>query len=291
MGELCEIFLDKDVYEPGDTVTGKVVCNFDTENQINGIRVLIKGRAKVYWKEGRYTVYQDDKTYFEFETALVDNDTTFPIGTHEFPISFDLPGTLPSSMEETHGNVRYKIQAVVGRSWSFDYVCRLPFTVYSIHNLNQFEEINQPIQCAEEKIPFALFGESPPIKILVNLPQSCYAVNDTISFFVKVINESAVSIEDVRFRIVQGYVFFARNRSMQHISYESDEYVSTEVKVEGESENQWNLKMIVPSDIFIGVLDDCDIIKIFWKLRGEVCLPFPHSNFTIDVPLVLGLRD
>ncbi|KAK4878849.1 hypothetical protein RN001_011355 [Aquatica leii] len=292
MGELCEIFLDQDVYQPGETVTGKIMCNFDTENQVNGIRVLMKGRAKVYWKEGRYTVYQDDKMYFEFETALVDNETTFAPGLYEYPISFELPNALPSSMEETHGNVRYKVQAVIDRPWSFDHVCRLPFTVYSVNNLNEMEDLNQPTQSVEEKIPFALFGQSPPIKVLVNLPQSCYAPNDTVSFFVKIINESAVCIEDVRFRIIQGYTFYARNRSTQHISYISEECANTDFEVKGESEGQWNLEITVPADIFIGVLDDCDVIKIFGSYGEKYVFRFltPILLLTCHWCLVLEIK-
>ncbi|KAF5296324.1 hypothetical protein FQA39_LY12541 [Lamprigera yunnana] len=290
MSEGCEIYMDKDIYHPGDVVSGRVECTFPSECKINAIRVVFRGRAKVYWKEGRYTVYQDDKVYFQKESELLESETIFNPGIYNYTFTFALPETLPSSMEETHGNVRYKVIAIVGRTWAMDYVSRFLFTVYSMNNLNLMGHLNRPVKYEVEKTPFALFGEPPPIKVIINLARNGFFFDEFIPFSAKVVNRSAVNIEEIRFKIIQGYSFHVRKHSIQHCSYTSPEYAIIDSGVSAESEDEWGLELRVPSDIFIGSFDDCEMIKIFWKLRGEVCLPFPHTNFTIDVPLVLGDR-
>ena len=66
------------------------------------------------------------------------NNTHHPPGHGMYTFEYQLPVNIPSSFEGGIGWVRYLIECVIDRPWKFDHKAKLPFTVNSIFDLNQF---------------------------------------------------------------------------------------------------------------------------------------------------------
>ncbi|KAK3090525.1 hypothetical protein FSP39_012489 [Pinctada imbricata] len=97
-----ELELDKDVYYAGETLSGRVVVS-NTENiKVQGIRLLLRGKAHVEWKinkAGDRRIVKDDEYYID-EKKIVwgkdknDADGGIPIlprGNHKYKFQFKLP--------------------------------------------------------------------------------------------------------------------------------------------------------------------------------------------------------
>lgn len=289
MEDKFEIILNKQVYKPGENVDGIVRYTVSSEDKVKAIRIKFKGRAKIYWKEGRYTSYSGQETYFETESDLLSEETELVPGVYDYPFQYALPSQLPSTMEEIHGTVRYYTQATLDKPWTMDNVIREAFTVNSYNDLSTMPELKLPVEIMEEKVPLSIFGGSSAIKVQINLPQTGYKLKDTICFSARVKNESNVDVNEIRFKFVQGFQFYAENKSTQHDSFTDEELIVNDGNVPAGTEKKWNLELKISPDTYAASLENCEIIKVFWELRGEICLPFPHTNFTIHCPFVLGV--
>lgn len=71
-------------------------------------------------------------------TKFPDNSqiTILP-GHHEYPFSFQLPHSIPSSFEHSYGYIRYTVKAVIDRPWKFNHESKAAFTVISHLDLNK----------------------------------------------------------------------------------------------------------------------------------------------------------
>lgn len=52
LGQDMEIVLDKALYHPGDTISGKVMLSVEQPTEFDSIGVRARGEAKVHWTEG-----------------------------------------------------------------------------------------------------------------------------------------------------------------------------------------------------------------------------------------------
>lgn len=113
MGKLknIEIYFDnnKNVYYPGDSLSGNVVLESRGMIKINALKVFIRGIAKVHWTEtktagyrmGNYTEhYRSEIEYICLKQTLIGgrlSNTNEHVkeficdGYHVFPFNFNLP--------------------------------------------------------------------------------------------------------------------------------------------------------------------------------------------------------
>uniref|UniRef100_A0A915MJ10 Arrestin-like N-terminal domain-containing protein n=1 Tax=Meloidogyne javanica TaxID=6303 RepID=A0A915MJ10_MELJA len=125
-----DIRLEKDVYYPGEPLNGVVIIDLMEPIKLRGIRVFLRGRARVQWKvlkSGESKTLKDDQyllddkallwgrerqqqqqTFDELdETTSIESDLIqqqqtqiLPKGLHELAFNFNLPPTqLPCSLE------------------------------------------------------------------------------------------------------------------------------------------------------------------------------------------------
>ncbi|KAF2905352.1 hypothetical protein ILUMI_00825 [Ignelater luminosus] len=289
MVEECNVVLDNEEFYPGQVISGRVECNFSTENKVRAIRVRFKGRAKVHWREGRYGNYSADETYFEMESDLLDGEMIIPQGQHKYPFSFNLPFLLPPSISHEYGNVRYTVQATINRPWAFDHRNKKMFTVNSYTDLNTMDEAKKPIELTKVKRPFSLFSERGPITINVKLPITGHVPSQMVTFSSHVKNNSNVNVQEVRFKLVQRFEFRCKLRTKSIDTILAQEFAIIDSAISPGCEKSWDLlELRVPANMFIGNLSFCNIIKSFFELRGEVVLPLPHRNLELAIPLLLG---
>ena len=79
--------------------------------------------------------------FFENSDPSQQGSEHHPAGNFQYPFSFQLPPTLPSSFEGEHGNVRYFIKGTIDRPWRFDHTCKTMFTVVANFDLNQLPQL------------------------------------------------------------------------------------------------------------------------------------------------------
>lgn len=284
MAGSCEIVFEKEIYHPGESINGKLNCNFFTPCTVRDIKITFSGRAKVAWKTGKHTNTKCEP-FFDMESSLLQCETKFEPGTHAYPFTFNLPDNLPSSMDSASGNIQYKAKGKIDKEWSLDDTCKKFFTVYACNYLSTM--CSSPVELVEEKIPSSL-SVNGPIRLTVNLPRDSYAPNDMVTFVAKINNDSSTTVKELRFQIVQDFSFHTDTKSTEDTVSGSEEFAVVDSVVNPHTEKLWNLELRVPADTFIGTLANCEIIKVYWRLKGEVCLPFPHRNMNIEVPLNLG---
>ncbi|KAK5638351.1 hypothetical protein RI129_012646 [Pyrocoelia pectoralis] len=288
------------------TIGGKIVCVPRRKSNIP--RITSSGNRKISSllsssrgapdldeageESARSVSYEPNQNWLQISCGTLSffvGETKFEPGHYSYPFTFNLPGDLPSSMDSTYGNVKYKAKAKVDKEWSIDYTCKKFFTVYTCNYLSTMfcVTVTSPIELVEEKIPSSL-SVNGPIRLTVNLPKDCYAPNDMVTFVAKIKNDSSTTVKELRFEIVQKFSFQNNTKSREDILSGSEEFAVIDSVVEPHTEKLWDLELRVPANTFIGTLPNCETIKVHWILKGEVRLPFPHRNMNIEVPLILG---
>lgn len=103
----------------------------------------------------------------------------FPLfkGTTSYNFSFDLKPTLPSTFSGECGKIKYKMDFVVNKSWSFDLKQTILLNIIQTMNLNCTPNMLQPYQYQQTKS----VGIKPmPISLHVSLPKRAFSYDDTI---------------------------------------------------------------------------------------------------------------
>ena len=74
----------------------------------------------------------------KISTPVADSSNTMQIaaGDYEYPFTFTLPLSVPSSFVGEYGRIAYSIKAVIDRPWRFDHETVAFFTVVGVYDLN-----------------------------------------------------------------------------------------------------------------------------------------------------------
>jgi len=274
----------------GQAVTGRVECNFLSEDKVRAIRLRFRGKAKVQWHETRNTNYYSDETYYENESDLLTGETTFPPGKYSYPFIFNLPTNIPPSLDadngKMHGKVKHSSLVTIDRPWAIDIKSKGLLDVHSLIDLNRVD--SGPLEVDYTKKPFAVIGETGPITLTVRVHSKGVVPNQMVTFKARVVNRSKISVKDVRFQLVQGYKYITVLRTTTVDKIYGGEFAVIDSSVEPRNEKSWDLELRVPPNVNTENLFFCKIIKSYFELRGELSLPLPHKNLKMTIPLVLG---
>lgn len=174
---------------------------------------MVYGAAKCHWTETRNvssgsgrgrttrteTIHFNGKdVYLNTRTYLFGADggdaITMPSGTHRYDFACQLPPQLPASFEASHGDIRYKVQAVLDVPWGFDKEFDIQFTVVRTDDLNLKPQLKIPCQGEEMKRFCCLFCESEPMIMTVTVPYFGYTPGQDVHVKIKYDNKSNVEI-------------------------------------------------------------------------------------------------
>ncbi|KAB0791375.1 hypothetical protein PPYR_03175 [Photinus pyralis] len=224
-------------------------------------------------------------------STLLKCQTNFSPGDYVYPFTFTLPDNLPSSVEASYitswGSIKYKAKAKIDKKWSLDCSCEKVFNMLPRNEFNLMSA--SPVERTIEKVPTSI-SINGPIQFTVSIPDDRYVPNQAVPFVARVKNDSSNTVKELRFEIVQGFTFHILHHEREFTVSGTDQVTVIDSVVEPGSENLWNLQLAIPEDMFVGTTSNCKIMKGFWKLKGEVCLPLPHRNIRIEIPLRLGPR-
>lgn len=173
----CEILFENNanhVYYGGDIVKGNVIITLHKEkiikgaksivlyrnkfiefshlisfcSSISGIYITIVGNAECMWTENsgdKRIFYRGKECYLSTRIFFIGKEDGEPITLHpdvyKYDFSCQLPEDLPTSMEGTHGSIRYTATVTVNVPIWPDKIYRSGFTVIRAVNLNEMFEL------------------------------------------------------------------------------------------------------------------------------------------------------
>ena len=91
----------------------------------------------------------------KISTPVADSSNTMQIaaGDYEYPFTFTLPLSVPSSFVGEYGRIAYSIKAVIDRPWRFDHETVAFFTVVGVYDLNNDSSAGVRYSCISYPVP------------------------------------------------------------------------------------------------------------------------------------------
>lgn len=302
----CVIKLDdsSNTYYAGQTISGLVKIHLDTVTTLRGIIAIFLGEAITEWREDRHynersgmeTTYEvryfsGREQYFKKQFYLMgakkNRETEVAPGTYTFPISCELPVTLPTSFEGEYGYIRYTIKIVMERSWVINPEHKMAFTVLEHINLNAISRCKEPYTLKLQKSFCCLCCRSRPISITTKLLQTGYVSGQTVPITCKVENDSNMRLNAVKFEFRKNVLFqTTRPRTQKRISNVILAQASTE-SIEPREYRTFQRQIAIPRALPPNITN-CKIIKLDYVLQVEVLVSGPHRKLMGTIPITLG---
>ncbi|CAH2293119.1 arrestin domain-containing 2 isoform X1 [Pelobates cultripes] len=281
------------VFSSGDTVTGKVYLELLADAKVGSVKLHAGGYAKVHWTESRsagsstaYTQnYSDEVEYINHKETLLHTDNGTPIvlpaGRHAFPFTFQLPGTLVTSFEGKHGNVRYWVKAKLHRPWSTVKKTKREFTVIEPIDINT-PDLLSPQAGSKEKVAHAWYCNLGPVSITAKIDRKGYTPGEVIPIFAEIDNCTTRSVVP-KAAIIQSQTFIARGTMKQKKCIVA---TLTGDSVSAGKRETWHGRALKIPPLGPSIIQ-CRIIRVEYSLK--VCVEIPGSSkLLLELPLVIG---
>lgn len=202
---IFELILDKRPYFAGESVTGRVVLNFDEEKLVDEIEIYFVGKANLSFYHGlEYSKHSGQKTYINKCLTLVEN-LTIPSGVREFPFSYKLPSNLPSTIKlnsKGHGEIFYYAEAVLKMSQT-----ELPLdavTSKCFFNVLSRVDLNSNLSLAYPRTVYkTLYLYSNKIYCNLNISKTGFVPGELLLFNIVIGNQGTGKLKHVIFQLKQ----------------------------------------------------------------------------------------
>ena len=192
------------LYHPGDTITGRLLVDVNEPKSYNQIIVKLLGSSYVHLTTTRTvcsvrgdlvedeTEYIDDhissKTFVDLVAPLWNSqqspDGKLPPGQYNWPFSFNIPPTVPSSFEGSVGNIRYSLEA-----GNMVTDTKLEYRVEQVIDVQQLVKITDPRWLTpvhqqvcedEERVRFlCCTSRSDPVSMTVTVPKTGFYLGES----------------------------------------------------------------------------------------------------------------
>jgi len=308
---------DDDEYQchPGDQLTTDVVLVLASPLRLSAIVVELQGEASVAWKADDHAAsarravgrpagrrggpagreacsrwYHASELYVdERQDILLDaGDDVLQPGEHRFPVSFQLPGGLPSSFRGRFGGVSYVLRASFVDQSSTSaarclapnrYVVTEPFLVRHPSPPPPPQPSQTP-RAVSVKLSRRLFAALPfmcasgLLRVDFTLADgTTYRLGDDINVVVQVDNDSPrvmIGVEVALVQVCEYRAQRARRRCVALVSRRRDTEGRLMPVGYADPRRCTSFRLSVPPDIPESRLDGCDIIEVGYELRFAV---------------------
>ncbi|XP_052795627.1 arrestin domain-containing protein 3-like [Mya arenaria] len=216
----------KQVYFPGDQVSGRVVLEISEELKVRKIELLFHGFADVHWterrqtKNGSHTVhYRNHEDYFVQHFPLFGKDqtgedkTVMAPNVYTFPFTAVIPYNIPSSYEAHIGQVRYMFKANVDRPWAFDMHAKHMITVMDALDLNTIPNLESRAEKTDQKVLCCLCCASDPISAHVRVERQGYVAGEEVQFWAEINNQSNRTMTCSKGSLLMSVSYHARSKT------------------------------------------------------------------------------
>ncbi|KAK4878088.1 hypothetical protein RN001_010594 [Aquatica leii] len=308
MSNEIQIYLDNynDYCIPGQTINGRLVCNFTSEKQIRAILVNFTGKCDTSWTESESyydDFFKEDRTrdihfsggeiYFDEKLNLAGDQGTFtlPAGKHVYNFLYKLPEHLPSSYNspDNRGTVQYLIKAIIDSPWKFNTKAVVMLNLISPLDLNYVPRVREPVEISLDKTVCSCWCScSDAVTFTFSLPSTGFVPGQSIRVGIYVQNLTRVNVQQVKFKVTE---FIEIKATTPHTSSKYDKQVIAECVESGvgaHGEKSWTAVLDIPRHRHYPNLIPCNLINISYKIKGEAVLPCPHSNLTASLPITIG---
>jgi len=276
---------ESQTYLAGSVVEGKVIIDLKQPKTINGrIKIVLSGKAQVRWEAhgGERLIHSDEQTIFNGMIVHLwgtGSETIIAAGKHEFPYRFQLPGSIPSSHEDTYGHIRYTLIAMMPTKKRVVMTPRI-IHVHEIVDVSGLEFMS-PLSNSNAKVLSCLCCTSVPIELSVTLDKRGYACGETIVIGE---NHGYRRISNVHATLIRKTTYHTRQSRESNFSYKSIATTRGFYNVSGTpgvKVGNINVPDVVPSI-------DCSVLQVTYFLSVTLSLPFRVANLFVLIPIIIG---
>ncbi|XP_046337172.2 arrestin domain-containing protein 3-like isoform X1 [Haliotis rufescens] len=291
---------ERPVYFPGQPVQGQVTVELNDTMKIRGIRLRLKGMARVHWTErkssgsggSRTEHFSAEEEYFKTSFLLAGRwndepgqDINLPAGRHTFPFSYNLPSQLPSSFVGDCGFVHYDAKCTIEKPWNFNNEAITSFRVQNRLDLNRERKATKPAHLSKSKTLCCLCCASGPISANFSINRQGYVPGEAI-----IIN---AEIENLSNRIIKKSKVFLKEEVEYHATTETKFKIRDVAKLkhgeisQGET-HYWNDEQLVVPPLTPSYLKGCSIINITYSVMLDVTPAGPCSDLVLYLSVIIG---
>ncbi|KAG5891405.1 hypothetical protein JTB14_031472 [Gonioctena quinquepunctata] len=301
----CNIVLEniRGTYCPGDAITGHVECTFPTTEDILGISIKLRGNEHTSWSErkkfydpGRNTLYRNvcysGNNEVLFRDLTLIREGSIASGRYEYPFSFILPKSLPSTFEGSYGYIKYYIKASVVRRFGPD---RENERNINMHSLIDFNEIRadlqlEPATYQEEKTLCFFCCVGGPITVDVNLEKEAFVLGEIAKIKIDINNSTNQEIDQISMKLI--LTTRSKTTSLEsNDKYESEVIWSAGNMVPGVGANgskTYEFDMKIPKTAPLYNFNRSILFNQWTTLKVGAVISGCHSNIEIAPQVMLG---
>lgn len=210
-----KIEFSKEVYLPGENVTGKVLVSTKKDLHARKVEISFFGKTATAWRiDGKrrnrpvdnFSHRQAEDTFLEMTHVVwsPENERNiFSAGDYEWNFSFELPQKCLPSFEATFGFIRYFVRVQIDVPNWIDTIVESAITVSPIVDLNSMPTLNEPFELQMEKsnqrcmlLPF--LGNNGLIVYTLQSPRSGYVAGEEIVISGTIENQSSKTLEMIQ---------------------------------------------------------------------------------------------
>ncbi|XP_076262157.1 arrestin domain-containing protein 3-like, partial [Rhynchophorus ferrugineus] len=285
----------------GDTITGKVVCNFNSGKQFRKISIRLKCQEQTEWTdtESHYnqhtkknelrTITRTGHNDLYNNQIILQNEGTLPPGHYEYPISLQIPEHLPSSFKGSYGSIRYILKAVVDRPWKIDMEDILDLHIDSPIKLNNLPaDVKDPVELSDEKTVGCFCCASGEITLTVSLERQAFAVGENIYVKTYCLNMSNANVVRLSYDVKSKLTYKTTSPSVDH-KYDS-ELITQNVEggVGAHSERECIVMLEIPPTSPVYNFTGCSLFKYHFELTVTAEISGCHTDIDLSKKIYLG---
>lgn len=206
---------NRQVFQPGETISGALLLNTDKEINLRGVRVELHGLGHVRIRSGKVT-YERKETYLSFQSILLGrgpfqggSDVNLQPGNYNFPFQFPLPPhSLPTSFEGDYGSVRYWLNAVADRPWRSNFQTHSPLFIVERVQINDPAFLEPSMQRKDRMLGWPC---CPSGQLYANarIDRLAYCPGQEVKISGNISNESGKQVLGSEVQLVQRVIFKA----------------------------------------------------------------------------------
>ena len=284
-------------YLAGSKLTGRVVVETDAEKNYKLIDVSLVGTGKVEWTEGGGEESETRKAKEEFlhETVTVWGDDlgegqsgTLSAGRHEFPFTFSIPDSCPSSYETQRASsnldawIRYVLTGRISTRGALKADHTVEKAVTVIKELRP-QPTEPAIQQRQETEGF-LCCVSGPVALTAELPHTEFAVGDRIPLSINVENGTTHNV-----RVEANLAKRVKLKARSHVLKKPLHIVVRESSgpFRSRSTATWNPQALIVPDVPTTMESLGGMITISYEVKVQVNLRW-GQKLDVSIPVVIG---
>ncbi|CAG9832506.1 unnamed protein product [Diabrotica balteata] len=288
----CKIVINNPgIFGPGDAISGKIICMFEREERIRGIKCQFRGREQVHWNErrGKHTTHYHGQNDFVVANTNFAEEGTMGPGKYEYFFSYVLPPAfIPSSYQHQFGSIRYFLHAFVDRPFAFDYKDDVALHVVSPIINSPTTHQMRPISLEVNKEVGTCCWPKEPSTMELQLEKDNYVVGDVINFKALINNTSDSEISSVMVQLSTTIQLTAYSPSTRHKTERVLLAVAEGSGVAQGSRKIHKFSLKIPETAIITNFTKCTLFRQWCSLRVQALYPLFHSNMVAEITIKLG---